>query len=119
MGSEDFSFFQRVVPGLFFFLGVVPEGQDPQDVAPNHSPRFFIDEKSLQVGVRALANVACDFLEAQARGALKPAAAPAQRRSLGSGRRGAYQMPRRERSSTPARPATAMRRLSRRISQPL
>jgi amidohydrolase len=65
MGSEDFSFFQRVVPGLFFFLGVVPEGQDPKDVAPNHSPRFFIDEKSLQVGVRALSHVACDFLEAR------------------------------------------------------
>ncbi len=65
MGSEDFSFFQRVVPGLFFFLGVVPEDKDPKDVAPNHSPRFFIDEKSLVVGVRALANVACDFLEAK------------------------------------------------------
>ena len=65
LGSEDFSFFQRVVPGLFFFLGVVPEGKDPKDVAPNHSPRFFIDEKSLVVGVRALANVACDFLEAK------------------------------------------------------
>ncbi|MCE9658146.1 MAG: amidohydrolase [Burkholderiales bacterium] len=65
MGSEDFSFFQRVVPGLFFFLGVVPEDKDPKDVAPNHSPRFFIDEKSLVVGVRALANVACDFLEAR------------------------------------------------------
>jgi amidohydrolase len=65
MGSEDFSFFQRVVPGLFFFLGVVPEGQNPTDVAPNHSPRFFIDEKSLKVGVRALCHVACDFLEAR------------------------------------------------------
>jgi amidohydrolase len=65
MGSEDFSFFQRVVPGLFFFLGVVPEGKDPKEVAPNHSPRFFIDEKSLVVGVRALAHVACDFLEAK------------------------------------------------------
>jgi metal-dependent amidase/aminoacylase/carboxypeptidase family protein len=65
MGSEDFSFFQRVVPGLFFFLGVVPEGTDPKDVAPNHSPRFFIDEKSLVTGVRALSHVACDFLEAK------------------------------------------------------
>ena len=65
MGSEDFSFFQRVVPGLFFFLGVVPEGENPKDVAPNHSPRFFIDEKSLKVGVRALCHVACDFLEAK------------------------------------------------------
>ncbi|MEP7302750.1 MAG: amidohydrolase [Caldimonas sp.] len=65
MGSEDFSFFQRVVPGLFIFLGVVPDGVDPKDVAPNHSPRFFVDEQSLGVGVRALAHLACDFLESR------------------------------------------------------
>ncbi|HSW06611.1 amidohydrolase [Aquabacterium sp.] len=63
MGSEDFSFFQRVVPGLFFFVGVVPEGIDPSQAAPNHSPRFSIDERCLLLGVRALAQVACDFLE--------------------------------------------------------
>ena len=63
MGSEDFSFFQRVSPGLFIFIGVVPHGSDPKTVAPNHSPRFFIDEASLVVGVRALAHLACDYLE--------------------------------------------------------
>jgi len=63
MGSEDFSFFQRVVPGLFFFVGVVPEGTPLMQAAPNHSPRFYIDEASLQLGLRALANVACDFLD--------------------------------------------------------
>ena len=62
-GSEDFSFFQHVVPGLFFFVGVTPRGVDPATSAPNHSPRFFIDEGALLLGVRALANVACDFLE--------------------------------------------------------
>jgi metal-dependent amidase/aminoacylase/carboxypeptidase family protein len=31
--------------------------------APNHSPRFFIDERALLLGVRALAHVACDYLE--------------------------------------------------------
>jgi amidohydrolase len=66
MGSEDFSFFQRVVPGLFIFLGVVPHGQDAKTVAPNHSPRFYVDEASLVVGVRALANLASDFLESVA-----------------------------------------------------
>ena len=66
-GSEDFSFFQRVVPGVFFFLGVVPPGEDHMTVAPNHSPRFFVDERSLVVGVRALAHVACDFLETGAK----------------------------------------------------
>ena len=63
-GSEDFSFFQRVVPGLFIFIGVTPEGQDPAKAPSNHSPKFYIDEAGLGIGVRALANLACDFLEA-------------------------------------------------------
>ena len=63
-GSEDFSFFQHVVPGLFFFVGVTPAGQDPRSAAPNHSPLFRIDEAGLALGVRALAQLACDFLEA-------------------------------------------------------
>lgn len=63
-GSEDFSFFQHVVPGLFFFVGVTPAGQDPRSAAPNHSPLFRIDEAGLTLGVRALAQAACDFLEA-------------------------------------------------------
>ena len=62
-GSEDFSFFQRVVPGLFIFIGVTPEDKDPTKVAPNHSPRFYVDERCLVTGVRALAHLAVDFLE--------------------------------------------------------
>jgi amidohydrolase len=62
-GSEDFSFFQRLVPGLFFFIGVTPPGSDPAKAPSNHSPRFFADERALILGVRALAHVACDFLE--------------------------------------------------------
>jgi amidohydrolase len=34
-----------------------------KEAAPNHSPRFYVDEACLVVGVRALANLACDFLE--------------------------------------------------------
>ena len=63
MGSEDFSFFQQLVPGLFIFIGVVPPGTDPGTAAPNHSPRFRADERSLVHGVRALAQLACDYLE--------------------------------------------------------
>ena len=60
MGSEDFSFFQQVVPGLFIFLGVAsPEG-DTATAAPNHSPRFFVDERGLLLGVRALAHLVLD-----------------------------------------------------------
>jgi len=61
-GSEDFSFFQRVVPGLFIFLGVTPPGSDPKKAPSNHSPRFFADERALVTGVRALAHLACDHL---------------------------------------------------------
>lgn len=64
--AEDFSFFQRVIPGLFFFVGVTPEGTDPAKAYSNHSPKFFADERALLVGVRALANLACDFLESGA-----------------------------------------------------
>jgi len=63
MGSEDFSFFQRIVPGLFVFVGCAAEGTAPGTAAPNHSPRFRVDEGSLLVGMRVLAHLACDFLE--------------------------------------------------------
>jgi amidohydrolase len=60
--SEDFSFFQEKVPGLFFFLGVTPAGTAPENIHPNHSPRFFADEGALITGVRALSNLAVDYL---------------------------------------------------------
>jgi amidohydrolase len=63
MGSEDFSFFQRVVPGLFVFVGCAAKGSAPGSAAPNHSPRFVVDEGSLLVGMRVLAHLTCDFLE--------------------------------------------------------
>lgn len=63
-GSEDFAFYQQVIPGFFFFLGVTPEGVPVEEAASNHSPRFFSDEKALKVGVRAMANLAVDYLYA-------------------------------------------------------
>ena len=65
-GAEDFSFFQRIIPGLFFFVGVTPPEVDPKDAYSNHSPRFFADERALVLGVRSLAHLACDWLESQA-----------------------------------------------------
>jgi amidohydrolase len=60
--AEDFSRYQGKVPGVFAFLGVNPAGTDPASAAPNHSPRFFVDESALVTGVRALASVAVDYL---------------------------------------------------------
>ncbi|RJG21405.1 amidohydrolase [Massilia cavernae] len=69
--SEDFSYFAQQVPGLYLVLGVTPDGQDPAKAAPNHSPKFFVDESALVVGVRAMAMMAADFLTADA-GEKKP-----------------------------------------------
>ncbi len=60
--AEDFSEFQKVVPGLFMFLGIVPEGTDPRLAPSNHSPLFFADEGALPVGVRTMAGLALDYL---------------------------------------------------------
>jgi amidohydrolase len=62
-GAEDFSFYQQVVPGLFFFVGVTPPGVDPAKAHSNHSPRFFADERAFVVGVRALAQLTCDYFD--------------------------------------------------------
>ncbi len=60
--AEDFSFLSQQVPGLYVFLGVTPEGQDPAKAAPNHNPGFFVDEGALEVGTRTLAMMTVDFL---------------------------------------------------------
>jgi amidohydrolase len=62
--AEDFSIYQQNVPGLFFFVGATPAGTDMAKAEPNHSPRFFVDEGALEVGARALAALAVDYLAA-------------------------------------------------------
>ncbi len=62
--AEDFSYFANEVPGLFLFLGAAPD--DPELVYPNHSPRFYADERALPVGVRALTALTLDFMAAEA-----------------------------------------------------
>ena len=60
--AEDFAKFQERVPGLFFYLGANAVNADPAKVAENHSPYFFVDEAALPTGVKALANLAVDYL---------------------------------------------------------
>jgi amidohydrolase len=69
-GAEDFSYFQRQVPGFFFFLGVTPRDRLGR-VESNHSPRFYVDEPALTTGVRALLHLAADYLHGA--GAARPA----------------------------------------------
>ncbi len=60
--SEDFSFFQQEVPGVFFFLGIAPANTPVDKTAPNHSPFFQVNEQALENGVRALTGLALDYL---------------------------------------------------------
>jgi amidohydrolase len=62
MGAEDFSYLAQVVPGMFFFLGVVPPDVDPLQAPANHSPLFRVHEPALKYGVRALSYLAIDYL---------------------------------------------------------
>lgn len=59
-GAEDFSYYQQKVPGVFYDLGIgFPKGV-------NHSPFFNVmDESALEVGVRAQALTALDYLAGQ------------------------------------------------------
>jgi len=56
-GAEDFSYYQQKVPGVFYDLGIgFPKGV-------NHSPLFnVVDEGAMEVGVRAQALTALDYL---------------------------------------------------------
>lgn len=55
-GAEDFSYYALETPGLFVFLGITPEGQDPAKAPANHSPHFFADEKALKTGTELFIN---------------------------------------------------------------
>lgn len=61
-GAEDFAFYQEVLPGMFYYVGVTPPDVSLDEAAPNHSPLFYIDESALVLGARSLAHIATDFL---------------------------------------------------------
>lgn len=61
--SEDFSFYQQQVPGVFLFLGIAEPGVPVEKTAPNHSPFFKLYEPAMENGVRALTALAVDYLQ--------------------------------------------------------
>jgi amidohydrolase len=62
-GSEDFSFFAQKVPGLYFFIGGLPKGNDPKTSAPHHTANFFIGDSAFKTGVKAFCNLVFDYIE--------------------------------------------------------
>ena len=59
-GAEDFSYFQKEVPGFFFFLGGMTPGNT--ESFPHHTPDFIIDDSGLLLGVKALTEMSIDYL---------------------------------------------------------
>ena len=64
MPSEDFSHYQKVVPGFYYFLGV--GNREKGITAGWHTPDFDVDEESLVIGVKLMSNVLLDYLESHA-----------------------------------------------------
>ena len=66
MPSEDFAYFAQQVPGVYFFVGATPAGQDAAKAPANHSPRFFMDEDALRIGMISMLQATLDYLQAPA-----------------------------------------------------
>ena len=63
MGGEDFSAFLQKAPGSFYFIGA---GNVEQGIVhPHHHPKFDIDERALETGVKIFIEAARRFNGAQ------------------------------------------------------
>jgi amidohydrolase len=61
-GGEDFSFYQEVIPGFYFFIGgMTPGNTTPY---PHHTPDFMIDDAGLALGIKTMSQLAIDYLDA-------------------------------------------------------
>lgn len=60
MAGEDFAFYQREFPGVFFFLG---SGSEQADATfPWHHPKYNVDERCLQTGAALMASLVLNGL---------------------------------------------------------
>jgi len=63
MGGENFSYFTKIAPGGFIWLGV---GNKKKGITSAlHHPKFTIDEASLPVGAAVLAETSLEFLNSK------------------------------------------------------
>ena len=61
-GAEDFSAFQEKVPGFYFYLGGLIQGNNPEEAPSHHTPEFLVDDAGLIYGVKAMVQLSLDFL---------------------------------------------------------
>lgn len=58
--SEDFAYYLEKTPGAFIFVGAKPEGVE--NAYPNHHPKFEVNEKSLLISAKAMADIVINKL---------------------------------------------------------
>lgn len=61
-GGEDFAFYAKEVPSLFFFVGGTPVGQNALEAAPHHTPDFYVDDAAMLTGMKALLNCTLGYM---------------------------------------------------------
>ncbi len=61
-GAEDFAYYQKKVPGFFFFVGAMLPNLDAATVPSHHTPDFMIDESGFLTGIKAMLNVTMDYM---------------------------------------------------------
>ncbi len=67
MGAEDFAHYQQEIPGLYVSLGVSKADAGPEDLAPNHSPFFFVNDDAMLAGLRTMVGLPLGYLGALSR----------------------------------------------------
>ncbi|MDG1251126.1 MAG: amidohydrolase, partial [Flavobacteriaceae bacterium] len=60
--AEDFSAFQEKIPGFYFYLGGLIQGNKAEEAPSHHTPEFMIDDDGLIYGVKAMVQLSLDYL---------------------------------------------------------
>ncbi|TAL47812.1 MAG: amidohydrolase [Chitinophagaceae bacterium] len=64
-GAEDFSYYGEKAPSVFFYIGGMPKGNDPQKAPPHHTAGFFVDEAGMKTGIKAFCQIVFDYMNMQ------------------------------------------------------
>lgn len=63
MAADDYALFGQQIPATTYFnVGCTPPDQDHTAAEPNHSPRFYVDERCLLLGARAMTMATLELL---------------------------------------------------------
>jgi len=62
-GAEDFSFYQKEIPGIFLWVGGKPLDVSEKDSPAHHTPEFYVDDSGMKLGVKLLTNMTLDYMK--------------------------------------------------------